>query len=112
MTEQSPDVCSAYAALCQAEAMERIADVMEKDHTFITGVDKAFDDLDSVDSGYHNKGDQSIADAFSAARCRPIRLWAIGLMSRYAHDKSWLGMADGRKEAAPIHHVSTLHPWQ
>ena len=55
--------CLAYAALCQAEAMERIADAMQgnaSQRPGTMGVDSV-----GVDSGYHNKGDQSIADAIS-----------------------------------------------
>ena len=54
----------AYAALCQAEAMERMADAMQPQViTVSTGI--AGVDADGMRDDANNRGDQSIADAIS-----------------------------------------------
>ena len=66
MTNNVIQAIQAYAALCQAEAMERIADAMEPQvitvSTGIAGVD-ADGMREVLKDDANNRGDQSIADA-------------------------------------------------
>ena len=73
----------AYAALCQAEALERIADALQpRVITVSTGI--AGVDADGMRDAVHNKGDQSIADAIGeqTSYCDDHKLQANGLCLR------------------------------